>query len=997
MSKPRQISPILDNMIIGDAISDHNGIRCYPVLHTETNNKYILKIISVPSSATKLEALLLTGALENEEAAKSYFLQRAKELSDEIEVLKQLSRQEGFLPYTDCQIVPMEESIGYEVYILSEYRRTLERYASKNPMTQLQALNLGLDLCSALTACRRSGYLYVNLKPGNIYLSDSGEFRISDLGLISLKTLKYASIAEHYIGAYTAPEITDPFAALNETIDVYAVGMILYEIFNNGILPEKNDKLTPPEYADAELSDIILKACSADPSNRWQDPAQMGQMLVGYIQKNGAHDIPVVPVPPEPEPPAEPEAAIIPEFTDNSNYENISIEDILDIIETTDTTASNEEEPEVESTDILITEVSDAENEPLPDVDMTEGAQGCYATAPDPDEEILVIPEPEDILPEQEISEEETQEVSEEDISEDVSNILSQADALAQIDVPEPVIIMEPENEPDSDTETPSNENDLTISDNEEDANMKTDEYFSEAYLEDEPKAKSHWIRNTIIIVLLLLLIGGGVLFYTLYISKNIEQLQVSGSGDCLTVSVTSDAEESLLSVSCFNTQTQVMITVPVSNGKAEFTGLSPSSQYTITVNISGLHVLSGNTEAEYATPAETTIVQYDVEIGETPGTVKIKFAVNGPDSEKWNFTYYAEGQQPVTESVVGHSFTLKGLKENQKYTGVLEPENNLMIKDPLEISFTASELIRANDLKIVSCYNGSLSCQWSAPESVNVESWYARCYNNNYDQTVNVNNTTATFHNLNSSEGFTIEVWAKGHSVKQTQIVGENSITVHTFSAELDGPGTIDLSWKADTVPQGGWIVTYYTENSDKIFEHSTTSNKAVIAPVAPGCKYTFMVSAADSSITTFCQEQTCIVPTAEENFSLNINQKEITKNDLQVWLCKRPGSSDWSFSDVPEANYTQSFQTNDKAGLIIFLSKKLEKDEIPLDVTIVITDENNGLESIRATTISWNSMWKQNYCTMNLPAIPEEPGCYNVMLYINNMILFETDFYVS
>lgn len=997
MPEPKLITPLLDNIMVGDAISDHNGIRCYPAMHTVTNNKYILKIISVPSSPTQLEALLLTGALENQEAAKKYFQQRAKELTDEIEVLQGLSRQEGFLPYAGCQVVEMEDSVGYEVYILSEYRLALDRYTSKHPLSQLDALNLGLDICSALTACRRSGFIFVNLKPSNIFINDNGEYRICDLGMLPLNTLKYAALPQHYIGNYTPPEVTDPFASLNATIDVYALGMILYGIYNDGVLPE--DRAVPfsaPAYADQELSEIIMKACSIDPMERWQDPAQMGQRLVSYMQKNGAYDVPIIPPAAEPEPEpelesepeieAEPVLQSAPEpevisFSDNLEYENISIDELLGII---DTLENSQEAAEV-------LEAPQPDDEQLEDLLLPEISP---AAAPDADgsEESNAIDDTQDIGDTAPVP------VEYEALSEETSSILSQADALAEMEVPEPVVTPDPETVtlPDISQEIADQiKDELPADQTEDDTTMKNYQYTDEAYFTEEaPKRQTNWIRNAVIIALLLLLIGGGILFYTLYVAKSVDQLQVTGSGDDLTVTVSSNADDALLTVSCVNTQTQVVITVPVSNGKAEFTGLSASSKYAITVNISGLHVLTGNTQAEYATPAETTIVQYDVEMGETPGTVKISFAVNGPDSERWSFTYGAQGQQPVTEAVTGHSFTLKGLQDNQKYTGILEPEKNLMIKDPLEITFTASELIRAKDLKIISCFNGSLTAQWSAPESIAVESWFARCYNDNYDQTVNIKNTTATFQGLNSSEGFTVEVWAQGQTAKQTQIVGENSITIENFSAELSTPSAIELKWDCATSPQGGWIVSYQVDGSETFFQYSTTSSKAMIAPVAPGCKYTFTVTAADQTVTTFCQEQTCMVPAAEESFTLTVNGRDIDQDDLQVDLCKRPASGSWSQKD---AVYTQEFGADEKAGLVVFLKTKFEKAQQDLDVTVVIKNEAGELVDISAATVSWDQIWVQNYYTLNLPSTPSTPGCYHITLYFNNMTVFETDFAVS
>ena len=264
MSEVKLISPLLDNFDIGDPISSHDGVCCCPAMRKGTDEKYILKVISIPASRTQLDALLLTGAYSDEQSALQYFKVLADDLNGEIQALQRLSRLEGFLPFEDSQVVPMDSDVGYQVYLLSSYKRTLEKQFSRDPMTHLSAVNLGLDLCAALTVCRRSGFLYVDLKPSNIYVTEDREYRIGDLGFVRMDGLQYASLPNKYRSAYTAPELSDPFATINLTIDTYAVGLILYQAYNNGKLPEPtNDgSIVPPEYADYEMAEIILKAGS---------------------------------------------------------------------------------------------------------------------------------------------------------------------------------------------------------------------------------------------------------------------------------------------------------------------------------------------------------------------------------------------------------------------------------------------------------------------------------------------------------------------------------------------------------------------------------------------------------------------------------------------------------------------------------------------------------------------------------------------------------------
>ena len=295
MSDPKLISPLLDNFAMGDPITDHDGVRCCPAIKNETDEKFIVKIVSVPATAVQLDALLLSGAYSDKEAALAYYKTLAEDITNEAEVLNKLAQVEGFAQIDGFQIEAKDDGNGYDVYLLSRYQNTLRHLIRRNSVTHLHAVNLGLDLCAALSVSRRMGYMYVNLKPGNIYITENQGFVIGDIGFIKLKNLNYASLPDRYHSEYTAPEISDAYSSLNTTLDTYAVGMLLYKIFNDNKLPDHAEDLEAPAYADSEMAEIILKACAKKPEERWQDPVELGNALVGYMQRNGAHDTPIVP------------------------------------------------------------------------------------------------------------------------------------------------------------------------------------------------------------------------------------------------------------------------------------------------------------------------------------------------------------------------------------------------------------------------------------------------------------------------------------------------------------------------------------------------------------------------------------------------------------------------------------------------------------------------------------------------------------------------------
>ena len=197
LSDPKLISPLLDGFAMGAPISSHHGIRCCPAMRKNSDSKYIVKIISVPASQVQLDALLLTGAYKDPGDAMDYFKSLVDGYVAEAELLQKVSKLEGFLSYEDWQVVPMEDNrLGYQIYLLGSYKRSLDKYLRRTPLTGVGAIRMGLDLCNALTVSRRAGFLYIGLKPANVFLSDDMEYRIGDLGFVALDSLRFTSLSE---------------------------------------------------------------------------------------------------------------------------------------------------------------------------------------------------------------------------------------------------------------------------------------------------------------------------------------------------------------------------------------------------------------------------------------------------------------------------------------------------------------------------------------------------------------------------------------------------------------------------------------------------------------------------------------------------------------------------------------------------------------------------------------------------------------------------------
>lgn len=298
MNTPRPISPILDGFLLGDCANSHGANQCCPATEKATGKKFILKMISVPDSAVQMDAVLMTGAFSDRSSANAYYKEQARAVLNEAKTLRYLATLSHFTDFDSVQVVPVPAESGFEVYLLAPRRTSLHKLLVKSDLTQREIVNMAIDLCTALSACRHAGYCYVNLKPNNIFHIGS-HCCIGDLGFVPLSSVGTAALPEKYRSAFTPPELLQDRTLLNDTADTYALGLILYSAYNGGVLPSAEDLVgrlyAPPKYADYEMARIILRACAPDPSIRYRDPEQMLAALSLYLQRNGIQNTPVVP------------------------------------------------------------------------------------------------------------------------------------------------------------------------------------------------------------------------------------------------------------------------------------------------------------------------------------------------------------------------------------------------------------------------------------------------------------------------------------------------------------------------------------------------------------------------------------------------------------------------------------------------------------------------------------------------------------------------------
>jgi serine/threonine protein kinase len=195
---------------------------------------------------------------------------------------------------SDPHIVKVIDYDGGAVpWIAYEYLpgRSVRDLLAAGPLPWREALAVGEQVCAALEAAHAASVVHRDIKAENVLEASPGHYKVADFGIARWVGSEVKTRTGFIMGTPThlAPELWHG-AAPDESTDVYALGIVLYELLV-GELPFDGDNLgeilkahlekpaaTPGRFqpdVPPEVSELVKSALAKDPAARFRTARQL--------------------------------------------------------------------------------------------------------------------------------------------------------------------------------------------------------------------------------------------------------------------------------------------------------------------------------------------------------------------------------------------------------------------------------------------------------------------------------------------------------------------------------------------------------------------------------------------------------------------------------------------------------------------------------------------------------------------------------------------------
>lgn len=157
---------------------------------------------------------------------------------------------------------------------------TLRGLLREGKMEPEQALAIVPPICEALQYAHEKGVVHRDIKPENILIDKEGRVKVADFGIARLagtERVENLTGEGQVIGTahYMAPEQVERPAEVDHRADIYALGVVFYEMLTGELPLGRFPNPSKRVQIDVRLDEIVLKALEKEPDLRYQQASEV--------------------------------------------------------------------------------------------------------------------------------------------------------------------------------------------------------------------------------------------------------------------------------------------------------------------------------------------------------------------------------------------------------------------------------------------------------------------------------------------------------------------------------------------------------------------------------------------------------------------------------------------------------------------------------------------------------------------------------------------------
>lgn len=175
------------------------------------------------------------------------------------------------------------------LYIAMEFIRgvSLRQFIEQHCLSMKKSIDILMQVAYALAHLHSHGVIHGDLKPENILITEDAQVKVIDFGIALLheEVKKAAKKSSRIIGTptYMSPEQKENPSAVSFASDIYALGIIAYELF----IGKLSFGVIHLSQVPKELRAILEKALAISITERYSNVLQFISDLSAYLKSGG--------------------------------------------------------------------------------------------------------------------------------------------------------------------------------------------------------------------------------------------------------------------------------------------------------------------------------------------------------------------------------------------------------------------------------------------------------------------------------------------------------------------------------------------------------------------------------------------------------------------------------------------------------------------------------------------------------------------------------------